>query len=80
MCSMRSMHGGLFPVVEGPCKLAKLKVCHGPARQLPSGAADGLFPGGRPREQNEWLHSPSGGRRLHTVTVTVTVTGNLLLL
>jgi hypothetical protein len=39
MRSMRSMRGGLFPVIEGPCK----RVRHGPAvrPQLPPGAADG---------------------------------------
>jgi hypothetical protein len=69
MRSMRSMRGGLFPAVKGPCK----RYAMAPARMLghnclyafyafyalgvlSPGAADDMFPGGKPHEQNKRFH------------------------
>jgi len=82
MCSMRSMRGGLLPVVKGPCKRYAMAGTY-VRPQLPPGAADGLFPRGRPHEQNEEVPLMDGSAsRTHTTrtTHTFSLTPRLLLL
>jgi hypothetical protein len=56
--SMRSMSGGLFPAVEGPCKSYAMAPTRMSGHNCLLGPplADGLFPGGKPHEHNERFH------------------------